>query len=59
MAKATKFEDFVDGWEVLIPTLSLDDLRKYLAEASPSHPNENMRWLYDRLLAVIAFKEHV
>lgn len=50
MARATREELFQKEWEDIIPTLTDIDVDKWLVETSPHHPNENMRWLYDRLI---------
>lgn len=48
---------FIDTWEKQLgaePKPSKDLLCEWLAQTSPHHPRENMRWLYDRLLMEIA-----
>lgn len=50
MAKITNPEVFQEQWNAFIPTMTKDDINKYIGETSPQYPNENMRWLYDRLL---------
>ena len=57
MAKITNPEDFQAKWEEYISQMSKEDLSKYISETSPHHPNENMRWLYDRLLTELAIME--
>ncbi len=53
---STNFEDFVDAWEPFLSKASPAELKKYLADTSPHHPNQNMIWLHDRILYILAFK---
>lgn len=57
MAKITNPEFFMDSWEEYFPKMSPAELSRWLSETSPIHPNENMRWLYDRLLSELAARE--
>jgi len=40
---------FEAAWEQCIPTLSVDELKLYLSQTSPIHPNPNMAWLHARI----------
>lgn len=52
--KHTDPEYFMKYWEDTLPTIENFHLKQALEIAFPSHPNPNMRWLYDRVLMEIA-----
>lgn len=47
-------DDFMAEWETYLQTATPATIKQQLQSCSPYHPNENMRWLYDRLLLELA-----
>lgn len=52
-------ESFMQLWEDSLKSMTKNDAANWLAQTSPHHPKENMRWLYDRLLMHIAGASYV
>jgi hypothetical protein len=54
--RTIEHDDFMQIWENSLPALSDVEIDHWLGYASPLHPKQNMRWLYDRLLTEKAMR---
>lgn len=50
-------ERFVSEWELMIPVMSLKDLKSYAKEVSDTSQNQILIWLHNRLSSEIKNKE--
>ena len=56
MVKGTNSEVFQEKWENWLKTASKPEIEALVSQTSPQHPNDNMCWLYDRLvMALVEF----